>query len=819
MRYLPILILALLATAAIVVMQPGLQPDGSYLIPTGQILTPAGTSIEVNDRPLGMTLSPDGRWLAAVTGSNFAPRALHLIEMSSQKLIQTLTLGDSFVGVAFSSDGNRLYVGGGQNQNLKRFRFQDRSFVEEPAIPLQGAPSGLALSGDLVLVALNQSHELAIVNLNDQSVSKIPVGSYPYTVVADKTRAWVSNWGGRRPGPNDKTDGVFPVVVDSRTGIPSTGTVSVIDLQSRKVTAEIATGLHPSAMALSADASVLYVANANSDSISVVDTAANRVTASINARITPKAPLGSAPNALALSPDGKTLYAANGADNAVAVIDINKRQTRGFIPVGWFPTAVTTSKDASTLIVASGYGFGSLAPAAAATGRSYKDRKGILSFIPIPSEKQLANYTAAARKNDGGLLNRGVKGRIAPVKHVFYVIKENRTYDQIFGDMSQGNGDPKLALFGRETTPNHHKLAEEFVLLDNFYTPADQSALGHRWCTQGYASDWVHKYSNGRNDQNPMLFAPNDFLWDAAKVHGVSVRSYGERGLNTVSPAKATWTDIYNDWKNGTRKVSITPRAQIVGLRDVYSEKVPAYGLQVNDQYRLDKFLEEFRDYEKSGNLPRLNVILLPQDHTSGTSPGFPTPRAMVADNDLALGRLVEAISKSKYWKDSVIFVTEDDAQSGLDHVDGHRTIGMVIGPHVRRKAVDSTFYTTIHMYRTIQHLLGLPPQNQFDLAAEPMFTVFTSKPDLTPYQAEKNRIPLDEMNPALDKTSGEEKEMAQASLRMDFSEPDEAPAELLDRIVWHSVKGWTRSYPTIVRRPSSSETSPRRPAASQTTR
>jgi len=242
--------------------------------------------------------------------------------------------------------------------------------------------------------------------------------------------------------------------------------------------------------------------------------------------------------------------------------------------------------------------------------------------------------------------------------------------------------------------------------------------------------------------------------------------------------------------------VKIKPRAQIVGLRDVYSDKVPAYGLQVPDQCRLDLFLEEFRAFEANGQLPRLNVILLPQDHTSGTSPGFPTPRAMVADNDLALGRLVEAISKSKYWKDSVIFVTEDDAQNGIDHVDGHRTIGMAIGPHVRRKAVDSTFYTTIHMFRTIQHLLGLPPQNQFDLAAEPMFAVFASKPDLTPYVAVKNRIPLDEMNPPLRGLKGPAEEMARASQRMDFSEPDAAPEGLLDRIIWHSVKGVHAPYP-----------------------
>ena len=795
MRLLVLCLAIAIGSAAILLLLPGRQPDGSYLLPTGQMLTPAGTSIEVNDRPLGMTLSPDGRWLATVTGSNFAPRALHLIDTQNSRVAQSLKLGDSFVGVAFSADGSQLFVGGGQDQNLKRFHRDGQGFSEDPPIPLKGSPSGLAIAGPLVLVALNQSHQLAFVDPATAQVQTIAVGSYPYTVAVYGDKAWVSNWGGRRPRPTDSTDGVFPVVVDRRTGIPSSGTVSVIDIPTRKVTSEIETGLHPSALALSPTGSLLYVANANSDSVSVIDTQAGKVIATINARITPKAPIGSAPNALALSPDGKTLYAANGADNAIAVIDTEKRITRGFIPVGWYPTAVAVSTATSRLIVASGYGFGSIAPANG-TGRSYKDRRGIVSFIPFPTPAELSRFTASVRKNDTGLLHRGLKSRIAPIKHVFYVIKENRTYDQIFGDLKQGNGEPSLVHFGRDITPNHHKLAEDFVLLDNFYTPADQSALGHRWCTQGYASDWVHKYGNGRNDQNPMLFAPNDFLWDAAKLHRVSVRSYGERGLNTIQPANATWTDIYNDWKNGTAKVKITPRAQIAGLRDVFSTTVPAYALQVSDQYRLDKFLDEFRAFEKNGNLPRLNVILLPQDHTSGTSPGFPTPRAMVADNDLALGRLVEAISTSPYWKDSAIFVTEDDAQSGLDHVDGHRTIGMVISPYTRRKAVDSTFYTTIHMYRTIQHLLGLPPQNQFDLAAEPMFSVFTSKPDFATYTAEKNRIPLDEMNPPLNGLKGVEQDMARASQSMDFSEPDAAPAALLDRIVWHSVKGYQSKYP-----------------------
>lgn len=766
---------------------PGKQADGRVLLPTGQLVAPVGEMIAVNDRPLGLTASPDGRSAAVVTGSNFAPRALHVLDLPSRKVLQTLPLGDSFVGVAFSADAEWLYVGGGQDEQLKLFRRRAGLYAEAGSVALQGAPSGLALHGQKVLVALNQKHALAVVDLPTKQVQTVEVGSYPYTVVVQGQRAYVSNWGGRRPKAGDSTDGVFPVVVDPRTGIPASGSVSVVNLETLQVEREIATGLHPSGMAIHGDR--LYVANANSDSVSVIALDKNIVVQTIAARITPKAPLGSAPNAVAVSGDGKRLFVANGADNAVAVIDVPKGEVAGFIPTGWYPTAVALAGPKEELLIASGYGLGS-------KPNSYKNREGLVTVVAQPDRRQLEEWTKQVRGNDTGLLRRGMRGRIAPVQHVFYVIKENRTYDQIFGDLPQGNGDAKLVHFGREVTPNHHKLAEEFVLLDNFYTPADQSALGHRWCTQGYASDWVHKYSNGRNDQNPMLFAPNDFLWDAAKVHGVSVRSFGERGLNTIVPAKATWSDIYTDWKNGTNKVKITPRAQIVGLRDVYSPNVPAYGLVVPDQYRVDQFLKEFRQFEANGNLPRLNVILLPQDHTSGTSPGFPTPRAMVADNDLALGRLVEAISKSRYWKDSVIFVTEDDAQSGLDHVDGHRTIGMVIGPWVKRKVVDSTFYTTIHMYRTIQHLLGLPPQNQFDLAAEPMFTVFSGKADLTPYTALLNQVPLDEMNPAMEGLKGAEKEAAAASLRMDFGEPDEAPAEQLDRIVWHAVKGWNVPYP-----------------------
>jgi phospholipase C len=383
-----------------------------------------------------------------------------------------------------------------------------------------------------------------------------------------------------------------------------------------------------------------------------------------------------------------------------------------------------------------------VAPAKTA-GRSYKDRAGVLSLVPLTELANLAKHTRQVlADNHAPGAAPAAKGETPrPIEHIIYVIKENRTYDQVFGDMKEGNGDASLAIFGREVTPNHHALAEQYALLDNFYQPADQSALGHRWCTQGYASDWVFKYSNGRNDQNPMLFAPTEFLWDNARRHGVSVRAFGERGLNTVTPGGATWSDIYNDWKNKTSQVRIAPRAVIVGLREVYSKNVPAYDLRIPDQLRVDKFVEEFREAEKSGSVPRLSVLLLSQDHTSGTSPGFPTPRAMVADNDLALGRLVEAVSHSSIWPKTAVFVVEDDAQSGVDHVDGHRTVAMVISPYTRGRKTDSTFYTTIHMYRTIEQLLGLPPTNQFDLAADPMFPVFLKTPNPEPYTAEKNRV------------------------------------------------------------------------------
>ena len=826
----------------------GVQRNGSILTPVGQLLTPAGTHIEIADRPLGMVLSPDRLTMAVVTGSNFNPRALHLFDVTTSTLKQTIAIANSFVGVAFSPSGDTIYVGGGASNDVKLFTAaSDGSFAASGSIPIAGAaPSGLSLSADgsLLYVALNMTHEVAVIDTATATIVKrVAVGIYPYTTVvsADGSKVYVSNWGGRVPSATDFTDGMFPVVVSSRTGIPVSGTVSVIDTATNTVVKTIVVGLHPCGMALSPDGDRLYVTNANSDTVSAISTAADRVvkTLRVSSAGSGEALLGSSPNAVTVSPDGQTLYVANGTQNAVAVVDVDGRRgddVRGLIPTGWYPTAVALDASGTRLFIASGYGSGSIAPVPAGQGRSYQDRVGVVSILDVPDRRELRRWTKQVEENNRSLPpERGDRDRFSamvdqsdrggnsdvdanghdrrdrdrrnldpipkrlgdrsPIKHVFYIVKENRTYDQVFGDMPQGNGDPTLVQFGREATPNHHALAEQFALLDNYYGPGDQSALGHRWVLQAYPSDWVHKYSNGRNNQSPMLLGPTDAIYDTAKARGLKVRAYGERGANTITPSTATWTDIYSDWKNGTSNVTIAARSIIVGLRDVYHPTYPAAESRVPDQYRADIFLKEFKQFERNGNLPNLVLILLYNDHTEGTSPGFPTPRAAVADNDLALGRIVEAVSKSRYWKESAIFVTEDDSQDGLDHVDGHRTVGLAISPYTRHGTVDSNFYTIVNMFRTIKQILGLPLTNQFDLAADPMFTTFTNRPNFAPYTAVPNVVPLDEMNPPLQTLQGLQRQLAEFSLTIDSSAPDSADADQLNRAIWHSVKGFGTPY------------------------
>jgi YVTN family beta-propeller protein len=810
--------------------QVGVQQNGDIVVPTGLRLTPAGTQIEVNDRPLGMVVSPDGSLLAVVTGSNFASRALHLIDIQTRTLRQTIAISNSFVGVAFSPDGGTIYVGGGASNDVKIFKATAGVFAAAGTIPISGGPqpSGLTLNanGSRLYVALNQTNEVGVIDTATKSITRVKTGTYPYTAVisADGKKVYVSNWGGKIPVPGDFTDGQNPVIVDQRTGIPVSGTVSVLDTATNTIAKQINVGLHPTGMALSPSGDRVYVTNANSDTVSVIDTATDAVvkTLYVGEQEPERAPLlGAAPNAIAVSPDARTLFVADGARNAVAVVDADATTdaVRGLIPAGWYPMSVALDHSGTQLFIGNGYGFGSIAPTTPPDqGRSYTDRVGVVSVVDVPDRGELRRFTEQVRRNnrgvppdaDGNDDNQGHDddkgggpagpiprniGQSSPIKHVFYIIKENRTYDQVFGDLPQGNGDPSLVEFGRDVSPNHHALAEQFVLLDNYYGPGDQSALGHRWVLQSFPSDWVHKYGNARNNQNPMLLGPTDAIYDQAKARGLTVRAYGERGANTITPSNATWTDFYNDWKNGTHKVNIAAQAIIVGLRDVYHPTYAAAESRVPDNYRADIFLKDFAEYEKNGNLPNLVLLLLYDDHTEGTSPGFPTPRAAVADNDLALGRIVDAISHSHYWKESAIFVTEDDSQDGLDHVDGHRTVGLVVSPYVKHGRVDSSLFSIINVFRTVEQILGLTPSNQYAAAAEPMFSLFTPKPDLTPYDARPNQIQLNEMNPPMASLTGLQRQLAKFSLTIDPSAPDSADADMLNRAIWHSVKGFDTPY------------------------
>jgi len=530
----------------------------------------------------------------------------------------------------------------------------------------------------------------------------------------------------------------------------------------------------------------------------------------------PNAPAGSTPNALSLSADGGTLLVASADNNAVAVVDVSRpgaSVVKGFIPTGWYPTAVQYSRDGQRIYVLSGKGLTSQAnPRGPNPGIHSGDGQyagsmllGSLSVVPVPNEAQLAAHTrkvleltpytdaarlAPPRAPANSPIPRKV-GDPSPIKHVFYVIRENRTYDQILGDLEKGNGDPTLCLFGEDVTPNAHALAREFVLLDNFYVDAEVSYSGHAFSTGAYANDFVNKVwpmnyggrggkylSEGggvmRNAYGNITAPEQGYIWDACKRAGVSVRSYGE--FATI---------------RGAGQGSAT--ATVPGLEGLVHPDYPPWDLLIPDNRRVDVWRKEFAEFEANGQLPRLSIIRLGNDHTSGTRPGYPTPTAMIAENDLALGRVVETITKSRYWKESAIFVLEDDAQNGPDHVDAHRSVAFVISPYVRRGAVDSTLYTTSGMLRTMELILGLPPMSQYDAAATPMYGSFQVTPVLTGYRHRPARVSLDEKNEA--NAYG-----AAASMAMNMEEADRAPDLELNEIIWRAVKGAGSSMPPPVR-------------------
>jgi YVTN family beta-propeller protein len=811
----------------------GPQPDGSILVPSNQLIRPAGLQVYLPGRPVDLALTPDGNFLLVKNEGD-----LDLIRLRDRTIMQTLPYsqsGASFTGICLSPDGNRIYLTDAADRIfIADFDRNKLMQWKEPIIlsnPSEGspAPGGLCINdkGDKIYVTLTRNNSLAIINLPEKSIIEIPVGVAPYTVLcASQTKAYVTNWGGRHPVQGESTykSSGTPVVVDPKTGIVNNGTVSVVDLALNVQTKTIEVGLHPSDMVLSPDKKRLYVACTNSDIISVINTATEEVIENISVHSEENILFGSSPNDLTISPDGKFLYVSNGTNNAVCVIQTGTPgKVLGYIPTGWYPGSVILDKTGKILYVVNIKGIGSRNQSTDRTGYNSYDYLGSVSIIALPGRHELQKMTETVDLNNSWAekLKEQYKssdskekvpvpvlpGQTSIFKYIVYIIKENRTYDQVFGDMAQGNGDTSLVQFGREVTPNHHLLAETFVLLDNFYCSGVLSADGHQWTDEAYVTDYLEKSFGGfprsypYDGDDPLAYASSGFIWDNVLSHGLTFRDYGEFVRAIIDPPDATFMEIYQDFLSGTNNIKIRAKENLEQLTSYLCPTYIGFPNEVPDVYRAAEFIKELKNFENNNNFPNFIIMLLPNDHTSGTRPGMPTPRAAVADNDLALGQIVEAISGSKFWKETCILVTEDDPQDGLDHIDGHRTVGLVISPYTKRGEVVSTYYSQINMVRTIEDIFGIPPMNQLDLSAEAMVDCFIDKPDFTPYKAVKNNIPLDKINPELISLTGDQLYWAKKSLEQDLEDVDRIKEDIFNRIIWHSVKGYDRPYPDLSKR------------------
>ncbi|MFL5243039.1 MAG: bifunctional YncE family protein/alkaline phosphatase family protein [Gemmataceae bacterium] len=828
-------------------LRVGVQPDGRIVVPTNQVLKPAGKLLTFPGRPVDLVLAEHGK-LAVVKNLN----NLIFIDTASGVVKQALELPGpgknkpTFSVVGLCVDGDNIYATDSNNQVRVAEKQKNGSYAWGRSVELVrprvgGAPhpAGLSMvSSQEMWVTATRGNSVQLVDLTTREVEQIvAVGVAPFMVCpASPEKVYVSNWGGDLPGKDDpqaiSSDSL--IRIDSRTNVANQGSVSVLGRVPGKWKQQktISVGMHPCAMVLSKDKNLLYIANANSDSVSVIDTHSDEVIETVSCRPLDKLPFGSGSNALALSPEGDTLYVANGTNNCIAVVRLGGKAVNGktnaedphsklvgLIPTGWYPGAIQVSADGKQLFVANIKGLGSLSqPRAPSKGKTSGDFLGCISIIDVPDKDQLTRYTAEVNQNNR--LNYSLAGLEKPraaaeprplphrhgepsvFKHVIYIIKENRTYDQVFGDMKEANGDPKLVMFGEETTPNHHALARQFTLFDNFYCSGAVSADGHSWVNEAYVTDylerafggWVRSYPDDGSD--PLAYPPTGFLWDNALEHKKTFRNYGEFVKTSYEPKTVTWADFYEDYKQGTHTGKAISAATMKSIEPFTHKGYPWFPLIMPDVYRAKIFIDELKAYEKQGELPNLLYVTLPCDHTTGTRPGYPTPRASVADNDLALGQIVEAVSKSKFWAETCIFVVEDDPQNGFDHVDAHRTVALVVSPYTKRKFVDGTQYNQTGMVKTIELILGLPPMNQLDLSATPMRNCFNEKPDLASYTAVANRIKLDEMNPPMQALNGKKLFWAKKSMELDLDEGDQADEDTLNHILWYATRGYETAYP-----------------------
>lgn len=814
-------LIALVVTgAALMVSQPeppervGPLKSGGFLLNSGWRLEPVGKQVALDTFPMSAALSPDGRYLL-VLNAGYRPPSISVLDVASEKELSRTPVADGWLGLTFTPRGDFVYVGGGSQAAVFEFRFTQGTL--EPARTFTVVPAGQRTNRDFIgdvavtpdgrlIYAADLYHDSLVV-INPQSgmvIERIKTGRRPYRILfhPDGKTFFVTSWTDGAVGQYQTSDG--RLITSMRLGPHPT------DMVWRAGKNEPAEG-EPAWVAR------LFVAAANTNSVYTLGVSESnelRLVETINVAMTPRQPVGMTPSALALSPDGKRMYVVCSDANAVAVVDVSEDRSRvlGFIPTGWYPTAARSLKD-GRLVVLNGRGLRSYAnlqgpnpsrrPEPVHSGLTAVEyvarmQTGSASFIDPAGDRQLRDYSRQAAANspyrdalldDAGTGNSGVipnrAGATSPIQHVVYIVKENRTYDQVLGDMQEGNGDRSLVLFGEQITPNEHKLAREFVLLDNFYVNSDVSADGHNWSTAAIASDYVQKlwpnsYAKRRNlydyeGQEPTALPPAGFLWTNAQAAGLAMRNYGYFASNRKTPAE-----------DGTQVEAVRDPV----LREVTNLRYRGFDLDYPDVQRAKVFLSDLAEFEKTDQMPRLIFMRLGNDHTSGTTAGKIAPLSSVADNDYALGMIVEALSHSKFWSSTAIFVLEDDAQNGPDHVDSHRSPAFVISPYVRRHAVDSSMYNTTSMLRTMELILGLNPMTQFDAGARPMHAAFQAKPELAPYSAEKPRIALDERNPAISAT-------AARSGRLDFRQEDRMDEDELNEILWVAIRGSSAPPPT----------------------
>jgi len=827
-------------------------------LPYNRFIQPAGHQILFGDaslenHALDAALSPDGKWLAVqertsiVFISTSADTVKFILRNSSHPDLRggsntysgiTWHISNGLPEVYWSVIGtdDRSFVASAKWVGTKA---EFGHFFEYKAVP----PADLALPNELLIrkeggreylyVVLNGNNKVIKQDLiTGETIWIADPGVAPYGLTMAAGKLYVTNWAGREPLPSDQDVAGIPwgrAKVNNKTGGGTReGSVVIIDPATGTKIKELIVGLHPNEIISEKKGRYVYVTNSNSDNVSVINTLIDEITETISVRLQPEINpfFGDSPNGLCLSGDETTLYVANGMDNALAVIKLSKRAARkgkgnasivtGFIPTGAYPSGICQMPSGKLYVT-------NLEAVSARLASNYSPSKNLIynshnmvasvSAIPLPDLRQLKAYTdtvIAVNDLSRATLVResprpGIKPETVPArigepsvfKHVVYIIKENRTYDQILGDMKQGKGDPSICTYGAFITPNTHKLSEEFMLLDNFHVSGKCSAEGHMWTDASIVTDYIEKnmrawfrsYTHVLYDA--MAYAPTGFLWDNALNKGKSVRIYGEAS-EPVLDNKLKWADIYEKFKKG-EKVDFVNTTTLEPVKAILSQTYPSYGNhEFTDSMRAAVLIRELHEFEamEGDRLPELMIVALPNDHTAGIRPGYPTPRAMVADNDAALGKIVEAFSKSRFWENTVIFVVEDDSQGGWDHVSAYRTVALVISPYSRLKKTVSTYYTQPSMIRTIEQILGLPPMNIQDAIANPMTECFTSVPDLTPYTALKSNIPLNQMNPQIISLRGKALHYAKKSMLPEFDGVDSGNDDLLNRILWFAEKG-----------------------------